>query len=99
MRSSSVQTLEFAMKRLGKYLYGNNSMEEMKVKQMAFYRVGGHVMVVHCMEENPTQIILQMNGLGVLRNASYKNKDIKIAMKKVNSIQAGHVAVRAIELY
>jgi hypothetical protein len=87
LRSSSVRTLELAMKKLGQYLYGNG-VEDVKEKQKAFYRVGGHVVVVRCMEEHPKRQTLQIRGVGVLMNASHKNKEIQTAVAKVKGLQA-----------
>lgn len=87
LRSSSVRTLELAMKKLGQYLYGNG-VEDVKDKQRAFYRVGGHVVVMRVMDEHPTRKILQVTGVGILMNASYKNYEIQTAVAKVKGIEA-----------
>ena len=87
LRSSSVRTLELAMKKLGQYLYGDG-VEDVKDKQRAFYRVGGHVVVMRAMEEHPKRKILQVTGVGILMNASYKNHEIQTAVAKVKGIQA-----------
>ena len=80
------RTVEWALLRISKYLYGKDD-KKMGGKQKAFFAVGRHLAIVRAMKEHPNDKWTQINGLCMLAYLTYRNTSIKAAIAKVEGIQ------------
>lgn len=87
IRTEDDSILEEALPNLLRSLH-ERSHEKRIEKQQDFYSLGGHLAVVSVMQKCQHSKLLQQSGIIVLLYASYRNDAIRVAIGKVEGIQA-----------
>lgn len=87
LKSADEEVLEASIHKLVNLLYDEDDRETKK-RQKLFYQVGGQAKVVDLMNEHADCYAIQKYGISVLRNATYKNQELKVAVAVANGIQA-----------
>jgi hypothetical protein len=87
IRTEDDSIIEEALPNLLRSLHERSHVKRIE-KQQDFYSLGGHLAVVSVMQKCQHRKLLQQSGIIVLLYASYRNDAIRVAIGKVEGIQA-----------